>query len=596
MGSRAVLDVRFLDMPRSNWHEGGMKIERTQDIDVLFRAIRPAAWLAVVFWVGMATAAAEGKREMTTQNTITKIRLVLPEGAGATAGRIASLFKRHLQSRCPAIRFVDDESAWTIRGRIEAGVGAEGFEIVDIENGVAVTGHDERGLLYGLGRLLKTSRCTDEGFLPGSWRGRSKPDCSNRTFYFATHFYNFFHVGPIEENVDYIQESALLHGINTLMVWFDMYHFNGINDPRVQEHLARLKKLFEGAKAIGLDLAFVVVSNEGYHNAPKALFATHGGYSRKDERSLCPAKPEGSRLIHTWHRELYEAFKAFEVKHVTFWPYDDGGCHCDKCKPWGANGFLKVAEDGAAVARTVWPACKVGIGTWCFDNAKDPEWAPFVKALSPCPEWLNYVLTDSDQPHPKFWLKKRGVRDIPELHPSVSQVNFPRAAGVGRPVCGKYGANPKPSYYQRLWDLDGTRLDGGVVYLEGIYGDINAIIAAGFYWDKQTSARTSVAAYIAYEFSPAVVEDVLAAIDQMEKAQSSGWRWKNKAKEDALALLTRAEGKLPRAAKRRWRWRMLYCRAVLDSVHSSRDDKQAARKELYDMYHCQANTHKGCRP
>ncbi len=50
----------------------------------------------------------------------------------------------------------------------------------------------------------------------------------------------------------------------------------------------------------------------------------------------------------------------------------------------------------------------------------------------------------------------------------------------------------------------------------------------------------------------------------------------------------------PRKKKRRWR--MLYCRAVLDSKSATQEEKQAARKELRDMYHCQKDTSGGCRP
>lgn len=57
-------------------------------------------------------------------------------------------------------------------------IGIEGFRIEDRPGcGVKIIGNDDRGLLYGVGKLLRTSRYDRGGFNAGAWRGTS-PDAA----------------------------------------------------------------------------------------------------------------------------------------------------------------------------------------------------------------------------------------------------------------------------------------------------------------------------------------------------------------------------------------------------------------------------------
>src|SRR5690606_19824317 len=133
-----------------------------------------------------------------------------------------------------------------------------------------------RGLLYGVGKFLRKSNYWDGGFSATNWRGTSRPVQPVRGIYFATHFYNYYQTAPIHDVQRYIEDLSLW-GMNTLMVWFDMHHFNGIADPEAQVLLHRLKKYMETAKGLGLDIGFIAIGNEGYANSPVELHAIPGG-------------------------------------------------------------------------------------------------------------------------------------------------------------------------------------------------------------------------------------------------------------------------------------------------------------------------------
>ena len=115
---------------------------------------------------------------------------------------------------------------------------------------IRITGNDARGLLYGVGKFLHTSAYGSQGFTPGSWRGTSVPKMPVRGIYFATHFHNYYQVAPIEDVQQYIEDLSLW-GPNSFLVWFGMEEFNGINDPKAQAMIARLRALLKIVKRFG---------------------------------------------------------------------------------------------------------------------------------------------------------------------------------------------------------------------------------------------------------------------------------------------------------------------------------------------------------
>ena len=93
---------------------------------------------------------------------------------------------------------------------------------------------------------------------------------------------------------------------------------------------------------------------------------------------------------------------------------------------------------------------------------------------------------------------------------------------VGWPVWGGFGANPLPTRYEREWKELKAQWQGGFPYSEGIFEDINKVLFASFYWKADTTADEALREYIAFEYSPEVVDLVLPAIHMLEKNVPSG--------------------------------------------------------------------------
>lgn len=484
------------------------------------------------------------------------------------------LLGRHLRERSGVEAVAGGAREAALCLELQPGSGAEGFRIeADAASGRhRIIGHDERGLLYGVGKFLRTATFREGAFEPGAWQGVSVPKQSLRGMYFATHFFNSYHVGS-PERIQRLIEDLALWGGNTLVVWFDMNHFHGLQDPKAQRMMVRLKQMLRAANAVGMGAGLVLLANEAYADSPPELRGkAHGAYGTE----LCPSKPGALELMLRWREEMFAAFADIDVRYLVLWPYDQGGCNCEHCRPWGCNGFLRMSEPVARLARRYFPQARIVLSTWYFDKdhyswAK-VEWEGLAKAFARRPDWVDLLLADNyGDEYPPFPLTQGVPGGLP-------LINFPEISMYRHYPWGGFGANPLPRHIQSLWDSVGRRLEGGLPYSEGIYEDLNKIMALQLYWNPERPTADIVREYLAFEFSPRVVNELAEAADLMERNSEHFWKpreAKPEARTCALAdpaaalaceaLVNRAEAQLTPSARQAWRWRLFRLRAAIDA-------------------------------
>ena len=204
---------------------------------------------------------------------VKSLRLILPPQPSPVVQNIGRVFVRQIESRCDAKVVKEGDAPLTVELTIEPGIGDEGFKIADGPSGtIRIIGNDARGVLYGVGKFLHTSTYGNQGFTPGTWRGVSVPKMPVRGMYLATHMQNYYEVAPVEEMTRYMEDLSLW-GVNSFLVWFDLEQYNGINDPKAQKHLDRLRILLKMAKDLGLNASLGCIANGGYKNSPAELRA-----------------------------------------------------------------------------------------------------------------------------------------------------------------------------------------------------------------------------------------------------------------------------------------------------------------------------------
>lgn len=499
-------------------------------------------------------------------------------------------------------------------------LGVESFEITDglSENCLRITGGDPRGLLYGAGRFLRGCRFAEGKLQPGAWRGISTPARPIRGMYFATHFGNYYEAAPVEQIERYVEDLALW-GCNTLSVWFDMHQYQGLSDPVARRMIARLRRILQAANTVGMRGALTTLANEGYANSPEHLRADwtagHDGYTQPPgghyQREICPSKPGGLDLILATRREVLEAFQDLDVAYVWIWPYDQGGCTCRQCAPWGANGFLRTAEPVAGVVREVLPHAQIMLSTWYFDHFTTGEWEGLSKAFAGgAPSWADYLIAgDFGGSFPEHLREQGSPGGLPV-------VSFPEISMEGNAPWGGYGINPRPSVWEAYERENGPLLSGIYPYSEGIYEDLNKVVLLQLNWNPELSAEEIVREYAASEFSPAVAEHVVEIVHRLERGldhrlaenlseliRADDVRTPDDLQglrlyavpeapnaEKTLALVEGVAVRLPAVVRDSWRWRLLRIRAALDAELQrnggvSTDLTEDLLNQLAGLYH-----------
>ncbi|OPZ86740.1 MAG: hypothetical protein BWY76_00810 [bacterium ADurb.Bin429] len=472
---------------------------------------------------------------------------------------------------------------------------AEGFAIAD---GVVIRAADDLGFVAGVGKYLRNP----------AWRGAGAPDKPFRLIYFATHFHNWYHEAPLEDVERYIQDLALW-GYNALAVWFDMHHYTGIDDPAARAMVDRLKAMLAAANRIGMGAVLLVLANEGYAGSPEALRADwrdgQNGYFRQLYHyhvELCPSNPDGLALLLRWHEERLAVFADVDMQAVIIWPYDQGGCTCAACAPWGANGYLRVAEPLARLVKARFPRAKTVLSTWDFDLCINGEWEGLRDAFRTPPDWADYLMAENrGNMVPEFVLAEGAPGGLP-------LVGFPEISMHQCFPWGGFGANPLPARSEYLWGAVSAKYAGGMPYSEGFFEDMNKAFHAQFYWHADRPALETAREYLTYEFGSAAAEPLLRAITLFEETlprhRDGADRFildQPDGVDEAYALVQQAEALLPETAKTAWRWRLLALRAFLDHELLHHDfhitaAAETALEELERLYCATAESAMGVSP
>ncbi len=283
----------------------------------------------------------------------------------------------------------DEGSAFGVSVTVDRALKNDRYVIESGENGVCLTAANDCAVYAALGRFLTASRFDGRGgFVPFSGRIEHTPRTPLRGIYFATHFYNFYQNAPLERVFEVIEDLAL-RGCNCIAVWFDMHHYRSVKEPAAKELIDRLRAIIGHANAIGMQVAITQNANEAFMDSPEALRArwdVNGDYKAELQGhyhlELCPSKQGGIEQIIAYRREVLACLADLCIDYVMYWPYDQGGCTCPDCSPWGANGFLKLFPHFKALVKELMPHAKLIVSTWYFDKFIDGEWDAFYPQMA----------------------------------------------------------------------------------------------------------------------------------------------------------------------------------------------------------------------
>lgn len=563
--------------------------------------------------------------------------IYLPAKSGPVAQRASELLSREITERSGAKVSKEGSADFTVELAVQPGIGTEGFTIADDGKGkIKITGNDENGLLYGIGKFLHTSAYNNSGFTPGAWRGTLAPKCPIRGIHLPMHAGNYFEEAPEAELLRYIEDLSLW-GTNILFLDIDWEDgVQNLDDPKAQSRLSIMQHLMRDAGALGIKIGIVLAANEGFGSTPAELRYVPGTrFFGCSDQYVCPSKPGATELLLKNWGEMLDRFSDSRIDYVVCFPYDSGGCGCKDCSPWGGNGYPKLCQALTSVLKDKSPGTKVVVSTWMFDVQQqsgppwnvtfreDGEYGGLAGYLEKHPGWADYLMVDAHEDFPRYPLDVGTPGGLP-------MVGFPEITMWGNypwGPWGEFGAIPLPGRFQRLWDQCRDKMLGGAPYSEGIFADINEVLYMQFYWQPDRAAKDIVKEYIAYEYSPKVTEAVSRAVEILEQnhmrrlivdkkktlspgietvyqgsrfefvntdrtpVSQAGMEQVRQSTEEAFRLMKQADAQLTKQAKESWRWRILYLRALLDRQLVLNDgwiegpEMKAAFEELTRIFH-----------
>ena len=502
--------------------------------------------------------------------------IVIENYGGKLSAKAASVFERIVGQKAGCDLLSGGNKPLRILLRHADDLQTEGYRITRTsKHTICVEGGSDYGIMYGLGRVLHTANISSKGFELGKCEGSSAPQKTIRGIYLATHFHNFYNDAPVDKVAEYIEELALW-GYNGLQVWFDMHHYTGLEDPKAVLMAERLKALLKAGQEMGMKSGLTMLANESYNNTPAELRAKRVKWTGFFGCEICPSKPGGMELILRQRSEMLDMFKKMDLQidNIWLWPYDQGGCECEDCSPWGANGYLKLTKELVRLIHEKMPSAKIVLSTWLFDFEEHDkgEWRGLADAFSKEIPWVDYIMADSHTKFPQYLLSHPVPGNLPLL-------NFPEISMWENMPWGGYGANPQPLRFEKLWREVSPLLVGGYPYSEGKYEDINKVLYSQLYWTPDRNATDILKEYIRHEFSAKYTDKIAEAIIIIEKnmgLKAINWFTHKDARKEiivpshdfgarrAFDIINAVNKKLPRQVQCSWRWRIVYLRAFLD--------------------------------
>lgn len=476
-------------------------------------------------------------------------------------------------------------SEWTVPATAEGyllhvGAMPKAFESRPVQENpgpaVWLCGRDARGVVCGLGKLLREIQYQPDTISIHPFHLETAPQIADRGVYFATHFYNYYEGAPETELERYVEDLALW-GFNTIWTWFDMnwYPEGFWDDPnsRGMRMVNRIRRINRVAQNLGVRVGLGGVANEGFQRQPPPELRAdpsdrRGAYY--PDSQICPSQPAGLEMILRDRRKVLELIGPIQV--YWNWPYDSGGCGCRACRPW-AKTFLQFAPAIADVVREQNPQAAYLLSTW-FLNPEERAWV--YELLKTRPAWLGGLVMAADF---------AGETEIPT---PLVKLAFPEISMFDCYFIsyGSNGANPAPHRFVAQARSIAAAGYGTALYSEGIYEDINKIVWACVLWDPARNAEDILSEYCRYYFGEERCAATVEAILELEETWGPAkLREVDQTRVEALHdRLKTFHTDPPEFSAGRVRGSLLYHRSLLDMQMARLGSDRPLRERALELY------------
>ncbi|MCC6682493.1 MAG: hypothetical protein IT445_16455 [Phycisphaeraceae bacterium] len=602
-------------------------------------------WLMVLcaaMTAGIAIHPAALAEDQPITGGITSVMVVINEASESQYGRYADMFVAHLSRRFPSLQAMvlrgeqvvapaakegqlvvwagTCESDAQLASRLDAppsqtDPGPEGFVLtVDMTQRTAlVAGVDNRGVLYGLGRLLLLTQHQDDSLALANVNLRTAPRYAMRAA-------NGSEKNPMDpklaqltnarkwdsrEGWQYFEELLLL-GANqytdgwgsTTAVDVDKYN------PETGEGVGIGRSQMMADYGVMYMISNSINGLGGTFKVPEDWRALDHG--ARHDRNVCISVPEArAKLI-----ELKGAIFKFDprIDGIMFSASDVAGCECEKCAPW-SHTYYDLCRDLAAELLKHKPDAEVYVtnqdflpddNQWMFSQIQqqNPDWlAGYASApggsenstygyIPVNPKWNRYPGIYPDRTFLKSRMHylppgKKMVEFTDISHWKRAQNGLKVIDPIFSEVYERRTFNVRPAAYERIIKSAMPYVTGFVGYSEGNFDDFNKFMLLRLLWNPDLNAQQITTEYYTYHCGPQAAPLLAEAAFIAERIQEQSLQDSADDIQRYNELIQQAEPLVPAAyLANNWRFAMLAQRAAIDRYILC---KYQLHKAIYDQ-------------
>ncbi len=454
-------------------------------------------------------------------------------------------------------------------------IGADGDR-----NLVWVLGSDSRGLLFGVGRLLRRMVYSIGGVgVEHDFSLHSNPQYPMRGHQIGyRRKSNTYDSWGTEEYEQYIRD-LVAWGANSIELIAPSTSKEVINEAgfgrkawQMAKDLSRILDSYDLQVHVWMPMNDTVLEGQEIE-----------GF--KPGERLCPSTSNGLKALLESRRKLFGALE--RIDHVFIPGGDPGGCECEKCQPW-ARTMMELAGKLAPILRENHPQAKIWVSNQMFTPRENDYLYQYIEEHMP--SWLGGLVYSPWATQKVETMRERlpgdyQVRNYPDICHSVRcQYQAPDWDHAYALIEGRECPNPRPRDHKHIHNLYAENFCGSVTYSDGVNDDLNKILWSALDWDPDTPLMEILTDYSRYLMGGRMNGEMARGILALEQ------NWKgslltNESVEATLELWREIERDAPQTVKNNWRFQLLVLRAYLDAYVKGKleEEHELEKKALKEL-------------
>ncbi len=494
---------------------------------------RPALGAAAVFLVSISAGTLDLRQAV----------IVLPAGASRPEQKAAAMLSEEIEKRTQLrlkTQASPAEGAAIILARNSALGTAEGFTLACNARGVTITGHDDRGVVFGAGYLLRQLRMGRQRLeLPDDLNVTTAPKVPIRGHQLGyrpkTNAYDAWNVPMWEQ---YIRELAIF-GTNTIEL-IPPRSDDAADSPHFplppMEMMIEMSRI---AADYGLDVSIWYPAMDKDYSDPATV-----------DRAL---------------KEWAAVFERLPRIDAVFVPGGDPGHTQPKY-------LMALLEKQAASLRKFHPKATL----WVAPQGFNKDWMDeFIGIMQTEPRWLTGLVFGPQNRMPLPELRERiakryPIRFYPDItHSLASQYPVPDWDPAFSITEGREVINPRPLGEGTIFRVNLPYTAGFVSYSEGCNDDVNKFVWSGLGWNPETPVREILTEYSRFFIGDSAAAGFAEGLLALER------NWKgpllaNSGVDITLQQFEEMERNATPQMRANWRFQMAQYRAHYDAFLRSR--------------------------